>query len=100
MLVKLDKEQTKALLFELRNFSIEIFNSEYEAHITEAVLKIFVTKLMKQSMDLKPRLSITLDPPTMRALQFVLARITPPNSYHLYVTTQLLTQIDIKCATL
>jgi len=97
MQIKIEKEAIKALLHELEDVPFSMFSSAYECYVSQELLKIFILKLMKRSMDMKPHIQMELEPPTMRMLQYVLARITTEHPFHHFVISELLIKIDRQC---
>jgi hypothetical protein len=68
------------LLLELKDVFMR--GTELEVKLSTAVVKKFMLKLMKASMNKPEKLSIELDDATLLALNFALGNVTPEYEYN------------------
>ena len=94
MKLKLTNDEATALLSELRDNQITSFSSEYEMKITGAVIRKFLTKLMKRMFENPDKLTMELDDVYIHALSYVIPRLSPSNSYNLAVISDLTLKLD------
>lgn len=97
MKLKLTNEELIVLIKTLEYADAATFNTMLESRLCGAILREFVTSLMKKSIDMKEQLSIKLDDKTTLALNQVLPQLCPASPFERAVLTNINIKINQRC---
>lgn len=100
MKLKLKKDELNALINTLRNCEEVSFNTKLEQKICGALIKEFVVKIAKKSIELTPKVSVSIDDQTAHALNFVMPQLVSEDAYSLTVTREIHAKINQACLSL
>lgn len=97
MKLKLTNEQLSVLILCLRDCENVTFDMNLERKLITAILKDFLKKLLKKSVDSKEKASFELDDQTLLALNFVLPQLRSENTLQNVIMAEIFQKINQAC---
>lgn len=97
MKLKLTNEQLSVLILCLRDCENVTFDMNLERKLITAILKDFLKKLLKKSVDLKEKASFELDDQTLLSLNFVLPQLRSENTLQNVIMAEIFQKINQAC---
>lgn len=97
MKLKLNRDELNVLIHSMEDTEHIPFRTKLERQVTTYVLKEFLIKIIKKSIDTAPKISISIDEQTLVALDYVLAFIEPSSPFENSVIRNIHTKINQEC---
>jgi hypothetical protein len=97
MKLKLTQEELNVLIVILQESHQARFNTTFEAKLSGEILKEFLISLMKKSMDLKEKRTISLDKKTLLVLNQVLPQLHTDHPYTKAILSPIITKVNQQC---
>lgn len=97
MKLKLTDHQLSVLILCLRDCENVTFDVHLERRLITAILKDFLKKLLKKSIDSKEKMTVELDDQTLLSLNFVLPQLRTGNVLQNVMMADLYQKINQAC---
>lgn len=97
MKLKLNRDELNVLIHSMEDTAHVPFHSELEKQLVTHLLKEFLIKIIKKSIEFAPKTSISIDNQTLIALDHVLGFIEPPTPFENAIIRDIHQKINKEC---
>ncbi len=97
MKLKLNRDELNVLIHAMEGGPMIRFSSPFAGKLTTCIMRDFLTRLMKKSIDLQEKTSIELDDQTLLSLDYVLPKLPISDPYEMAIMSKITTKINQEC---